>query len=369
MRIPFHQPSRNVQRHRQAIEAAVAKTLDDGFYILGPKVENFERAFARYCDAAYCIGLASGTDALLLGLLALKVQAGDEVIAVANAGGYTSSVCFRLGATPVYVDVNPDTLLADFDHIESAITPKTRVLVITHLFGNMVDMAAMRKLADHHHIGLLEDCAQAHGALWQGRRAGSWGDIGSFSFYPTKNLGALGDGGAIICQDSDIANKVRELRQYGWRDKYSVQRPYGINSRLDALQAAVLEAKLPYLDDDNQRRREIAEHYRNALTGTQAFLITQTDPSGVAHLGVIRHPRRDQIKAELQKAGVGTDIHYPILDCDQPGWQKLSWNNSTLPLSRRACEEIISLPLYPELSESEVSRVCEILHNTVIALA
>ena len=369
MTIPFHQPGRNVQRHRHAIDKAIGKTLGSGYYILGPAVEDFEQAFANYCGAEHCIGLASGTDALLLALLAVGVRAGDEVITVANAGGYTSSVCFRLGAIPVYSDVDPLTLLADPEQIARAISPKTCAIVITHLYGNMADMAALRALADRYQIALIEDCAQAHGAV-QGRRcAGSWGDIGVFSFYPTKNLGALGDAGAVLCQDAGLATAIRELRQYGWREKYTVQQPYGINSRLDALQAAILQAKLPYLDEDNARRSAIAEDYQTALVDTQASLITQTSQSCVAHLGVIRHPKRDQLRTALQTAGIGTDIHYPILDCDQAGWQDLPWRALPLPVSWRACQEILSLPLYPELSDTEVAQVCEILHNTLVTLA
>jgi len=363
MPIPFNQPSRNVQRHRAIIDTAISQTLANGYYILGPAVDAFEQAFASFLNTPYCIGVASGTDGLLLALLASGVRAGDEIITVANAGGYSSSVCFRLGAVPVYVDVDPLSLLATPAHIEAAIGPKTRVIIVTHLYGNMADMAVFRKLADRYQLALIEDCAQAHGAVWNGQRAGRWGDIGVFSFYPTKNLGALGDSGALVCQDRGLAETLRELRQYGWKEKYTVQRPGGINSRLDALQAAILSAKLPFLDADNQRRRHIAKHYRDALAGTEAQLIAQDGPAYVGHLGLIRHPRRDRIITILNTAGIGTDIHYPVLDCDQPGWRDLPWRALPLPVSRRACQEILSVPLYPELTDAEVAQICEILHN------
>ena len=218
MPIPFNQPSRNVQRHRQLIEQAISQTLTGGFYLLGPVVEAFEQAFASYCQVKHCVSVANGTDALVLALRAFDIGPTAEVITAANAGGYASGACFRVGATPVYADVNPTTLLLDPMQAEATISPATRAIIVTHLYGNMADMTAFRALADHYKLVLIEDCAQAHGARWANRPAGSWGDVGTFSFYPTKNLAALGDAGALICHNEKLANTLRELRQYGWRE-------------------------------------------------------------------------------------------------------------------------------------------------------
>ena len=365
MPIPFNQPGRNVQRHRPIIAQAVEQTLASGYYILGPAVEAFEQAFAAFCQSAHCIGVASGTDALVLALRALDLGPQAEVITAANAGGYASGACFRVGATPVYADVDPLTLLLDPVQAEAAISAATRAIIITHLYGNMADMTAFRALAERYQLALIEDCSQAHGASRADRPAGSWGDIGIFSFYPTKNLAALGDGGALVCQDSALAATLRELRQYGWQEKYTVQRPFGINSRLDALQAAILSAKLPYLEADNTRRRELAERYQAALADTPASLVRQTGPAYVAHLAVLRYAQRDRLRSALQAAGIGTDIHYPVLDCDQPGWQDLPWRALPLPVSRQACAQVLSLPLYPELRDTEITQICEVLQHTL----
>ena len=319
MSVPFNEPRRNYLQNRQEIDAAVARVLDSGRYILGEEVQNFERAFATYCGVSHCIGVASGTEAMLIALRAADVVVGSEVITVGNAGGYSSICCLQIGAIPVYVDVEPDTLVMDTDKVAAAITNQTRAIIATHLFGNMVHMAPVQNLATQHGIRLIEDCAQAHGAVQDGSRAGSLGDIGVFSFYPTKNLGALGDGGALICSDDGLAIAIRELRQYGWRNKYTVNRPYGVNSRLDPIQAAILSVKLPHLDTANQRRRKIVEHYMDALRRDDLKFCHQLDVSYAGHLCVVQ------------------------------------------PVSKKACTTIFSLPLYPELTDGEAGEVAAAL--------
>jgi len=363
MSVNFNEPKRSYLRHQDEIDAAIARVLDSGYYIFGEEVLNFERQFADYCGVAHCIGVASGTDALLIALLAADVGPGSEVITAGNAGGYASVSCMLIGAVPVYVDVEPQTLVLDPARVAAAITDRTRVIIATHLYGNMVDMQPLQSLADEHGIMLVEDCAQAHGAERDGQRAGSCGDIGIFSFYPTKNLGALGDGGVLVCSDDDLACKIRELRQYGWREKYTIERPYGVNSRLDPIQAAVLAVKLPYLDAANERRRQIVKSYQAALDGSNLRFCHRIDASYAAHLCVLRHPQRDAIRTALGNARIGTDIHYPVPDFDQPGLQKMKFRKQSVPVSQQACREIFSLPLYAELTDAEVAEVCTVLGN------
>lgn len=368
MPVYFNQPIRNYQQNQKAIDAAISRVLNSGYYILGDEVKCFEEQFADYCGVQHCIGVASGTDALLIALRAAGVEHGNEVITVANAGCYTSTACFQIGAVPVYVDVRPDTLVLDTNHVADAITDNTRAIVATHLFGNMVDMPPLQKLAAHHDVMLIEDCAQAHGALQNGQRAGSFGDIGVFSFYPTKNLGALGDGGALVCSNEELSSAIHELHQYGWSKKYHVERPYGVNSRLDPIQAAILTIKLPKLDAANQRRRDIVNKYKSDLDEFGLHFCYQNDSSYTGHLCVIRHSQRDMMRRALSKAGIGTDIHYPILDFEQPGLKQLKSRTQSSRISEQACREIFSLPLYPELLEEEIEAVSTSLKSVLESL-
>ena len=362
MPVQFNEPKRNYLLHKIAIDDAISHVLESGNYIFGPEVERFEQRFAEYCGTSHCVGVASGTDGLTIALRAAGVTAGNEVITVANAGGYSTIACMQVGAVPVFVDAKEYDLTLDPAQIAPAISEKTRAIIVTHLFGNMADIESVEKIARQRNIVLIEDCAQAHGALLDGKRAGSFGQLGVFSFYPTKNLGALGDGGAIVCSSHRLAESLQQLRQYGWDKKYSVRRPYGSNSRLDPIQASVLSAKLPQLDQCNRRRREIVRTYMRRLDSLVTFC-HQLDESYAGHLCVVRHPQRDYIRKRLAEAGIGTEIHYPVLDFDQPGLQEMNFRTRETPVSERVLDEIFSLPVYPELRDGEVDEVCQNVIN------
>jgi len=358
--IAFNDLSRQSERMRELTLAAMQRVVDRGWFIHGPELEAFEKAFAGYCGVAHAVGVANGTDAIELALRALNVAPDDEVIIAANASMYAVTALRAIGAVPVFADVDDNHLVLDVRSVEKAITKKTRAVVATHLYGRMADMPAFRALADANRIALVEDCAQAHGARQQRRCAGAWGDAASFSFYPTKNLGAFGDGGLVTCIRPETAEKLRRLRQYGWDRKYHVVDGPARNSRLDEVQAAVLLAKLPHLDAANARRRDIARRY----AATAHPSLRHPDVSGdgyVAHLYVVRTDARDSLRAHLNAHGVANDIHYPILDTDQP---VLSWRDRarpSLPNSERATGQILSLPCYPEMRDEEVERVCAAL--------
>ena len=345
---------------RNAVKAAILRVVESGWYIHGPELEKFEQEFAAYCGVDHAIGVANGTDAIELGLRALGVSSGDEVVIAANAGMYSATALGAIGASPVFADVDDTNLLIDPDAVRAALTPRTKAIVATHLYGRMADMPRLRELADRSKVALLEDCAQAHGGRQNGCVAGSWGNAASFSFYPTKNLGALGDGGLITTQDAEVAIRAKRLRQYGWEKKYvSVDGP-ARNSRLDEMQAAVLRVKLPLLDGWNARRREIASRYASV----KHSLVRHPDVDGdgyVAHLYVVRTNGRDALREHLRNNGIASDVHYPLLDTQQPVLQSSAAARTPLPVSERAVKEILTLPCHPELTATEVSRVCDAL--------
>lgn len=346
---------------RELLQAACTRVVDSGWFILGPELTALEREIATYCGVAHAIGVANGTDAIELALRALGVQAGDEVILSANAGMYATTALRAIGAEPVYVDVD-DRLNIDASAAAAAITPRTRAIIATHLYGRMADMPALRAVADKAAVALLEDCAQAIGAQLDGCYSGAWGDAASFSFYPTKNLGALGDAGMVTCRDQEIADRLRRLRQYGWASKYVAVDGPARNSRLDEMQAAMLRVQLPLLDGWNARRRDVAKRYSQASNP----LIRHPDVEGddyVAHLYVVRTSRREALRAHLTSLHITTDIHYPLLDIQQPVMQ--SHANVPLPKSALATDEILSLPCYPELTDAEIDRVCDALRTWV----
>lgn len=353
--IPFFSP----QAANAAIEpgASIARVLASNWYVLGKEVAAFEHDFAAYCGVDHSIGLANGTDALELALRAVGVGPGRQVLLAANAGFYGSTAVNLVGARPLYVDVSASSLTLDPQCVATALQQyQPQAIIVTHLYGQLADMEKISALARQHGVALIEDCAQSHGALRNGQRAGSFGDIGCFSFYPTKNLGALGDGGAVVCRDDRLASRVLSLRQYGWGCKYHNEVPLGRNSRLDELQAAVLNDKLPMLDADNLRRREIARYYQNALGGLPLTLPPSTGEDYVAHLYVVRTPRRDDLRRYLGECGIATDIHYPVPDhlqpaCAEPG------PGGTLPETEKACATVLSLPCYPGLPQSAIARV------------
>jgi dTDP-3-amino-2,3,6-trideoxy-4-keto-D-glucose/dTDP-3-amino-3,4,6-trideoxy-alpha-D-glucose/dTDP-2,6-dideoxy-D-kanosamine transaminase len=368
---PVSIPLNDLRRHGAALadtlQEAVREVIAGGHYILGPRVDRFEKAYAAYCGVAHAVGVGNGTDALELALKALGCAAGDEVLTVANAGGYATSAILSLGATPVYADIDPHTMLMSPETFSQAVTPKTRAVIVTHLFGLMADMPALCSLAAARGIAVIEDCAQAHGASIGGRKAGSWGAFGCFSFYPTKNLGAIGDAGCIVTADAAHAGKLRALRQYGWQQaKYHMPQDTGRNSRMDELQAAVLLAFLPHLESWNDRRREVADRYRAALQEHKmVFQQVPDDERFVAHLCVMRCPARDKLKEALRADGITTDVHYPVADYLQPAVRKRIGQRQALPVTEKAVSEVLSLPCFPEITREETDRViARIIHHS-----
>jgi dTDP-4-amino-4,6-dideoxygalactose transaminase len=335
--------------------------IESGWYSLGPHVGSFENAFAEYCGADECIGVANGTDALELALRACGAGPGRDVVTVANAGGYSTTAILAAGAEPVYADISRDDMLLDTGRLASVITANTAAVIATHLYGRMADMPAVLRVARPAGIPVVEDCAQAHGARLQGRAAGAWGIAGCFSFYPTKNLGALGDGGAIVTSDAEFAARVRRLRQYGWSEKYRSAEAGGRNSRLDEIQAAFLLEQLPLLDEWNRRRRDIAGRYGSELRNTGLSLPAAGGMEYVAHLYVVASEDRDRIRQRLTARGVGTDVHYPVPDHRQPAWAHCRWAQVSLPETEQAAARVLTIPCFPELTDAEVDAVVEAL--------
>ncbi len=368
-RVPFGDLQRDQQRMQDELIAAARRVIERGWYILGAEVAEFEREFAAFCGVDHCIGVASGADALYLALVAAGVGPGDEVITVANACMYDVAAIIQAGARPVLVDVDPVTQTIDPAALAAAITPRARAIIPVHLFGRLADMAAVMAIADRYGLLVIEDAAQAHGA-WrtdadaQPRRAGQWGHLAAFSFYPSKNLGALGDGGAVTTNDPALAERVRRLRMYGWERKYYTTEAGGRNSRLDELQAALLRVKLPRLDAANAARRERAAWYATALAGLPIEL--PTDEAGhVYHLYVITLPNRasrDRLRDHLLTNGIGCDIHYPTPTHLQPAYTALGYPPGSLPVTEDLAGRILSLPMYPELSQAEIELVAEVIH-------
>lgn len=360
MRVPFNDLSRQLRTLGPVLSSAVNEVLTSGLYVMGPQHDAFQSEFAAHCGVSRCLGVGNGTDALEIALRAVGCGQGDEIVTAANAGGYATTALCLVGATPVFADVDPATLLLTAAAIDPLLSSRTKAIVVTHLFGKLADMQPILELAESRGVRVIEDCAQAHGAERAGKRAGSFGDVATFSFYPTKNLGALGDGGAIVTNDDEIAQRVRMLRQYGWDARYDAREPLGRNSRLDELQAAVLRVKLTYLDGWNARRREIAARYEVAADGT-ALTLLPTGPDSVAHLCVGMHPARDELRANLARAGVATAIHYPTLDHRQSALAHVPWRSSDLSVTESAAVRVVSLPCFPELEDSEVDHVCAVI--------
>lgn len=346
---------------RAELDAAAAEVMQSGWYILGPQVKAFEEEFAAYVGVRHAVGVGSGTEALHVALLALGIGAGDEVITVPNTAVATVAAIELTGARAVLCDVYPDTMLMDVQALERAITPRTRAIIPVHLFGQSADLDPILNLAQSRGIRVLEDCAQAHGATYRGRRVGSLGDIAAFSFYPTKNLGAFGDGGAIVTNDKELAERVRLLRQYGWRERYASDIK-GLNSRLDEMQAAILRVKLKHLDGWNAARRERAALYTELLRAVTPPR-EQSYGRPVYHLYVVQTPRRDELARHLQARGIGTAIHYPIPIHLQPAYANLRDNSGDLPVAERLAREILSLPIYPELSLEDVRTVAQAVNE------
>lgn len=355
--IPFLNLGASYRELKSEIDPAVARVLDSGCYILGPEVEAFEAEWASYCEANHAVGLANGLDALILALRALGVGPGDEVIVPSNTYIATWLAVSAVGATPVPVEPDPATHNIDPTRIAAVITPKTKVLLPVHLYGQPADMDRILMLARQHGLAVVEDAAQAHGARYKGRRIGAHGDIVCWSFYPGKNLGALGDGGAITTNRADLADKVQVLRNYGSRMKY-VNEVQGVNSRLDPIQAAVLRVKLMHLDDWTNRRRTIADIYTKGLAESGLILPYVPEWADPAwHLYVVRSPERDAMQARLDTAGIGTLVHYPIAPHMQAAYAELGIVADALPLARQLADEVLSLPIGPQLDIGHVHTI------------
>lgn len=343
-------------------QSSIKRVLDRHWYVLGEELRGFEREFSEYVGTAECVSLANGTDALELALRSLGVGPGDKVVSVANAGFYGSTAIHAVGAVPLYVDVDTNSLTMSPAVLAKALQHQPKAVIVTHLYGQLADISELVRLAHGAGVAVIEDCAQAHGAMRAGKRAGSFGDIGCFSFYPTKNLGALGDGGAIVCNDPAIASAVRTLRQYGWSKKYHVDTAHGRNSRLDEIQAAILRDKLPLLDGWNAERRRIATRYNAVFAELPLKRPVSVGEDFVAHLYVIRVESRDAFRRHLESKGVATDIHYPVPDhCQRayPDAQTIGELSST----ETACGAVVTLPCFPGLTDSEVTLVIEAVQS------
>ena len=361
--IPQTDPYANYRAHQAEIDAAVQRVLDSGRYILGEEVDSFEREFAEFVGAAHAVGVASGTDALELALRACGVGPGDLVFTVAHTAVATVAAIELTGAMPVLVDIDPHSYTMDANCLREALrdhpSGRPRAVVPVHLYGYPADMPAICQIGKEHGLYVVEDCAQAHGAGIDGRSVATWGHMASFSFYPTKNLGALGDGGAVVSGDAELAEKVRGLREYGWCERY-VSETAGGNSRLDPLQAAILRAKLPHLDAENARRISHAVRYGELLAEVKIGLpVVRSGVQHVYHQFVIRTAQRDALREYLRDCGVSSAIHYPVPIHRQPAYAGRVTIAGELRHSDAAAGEILSLPMYPELTLTSVDTVAQ----------
>jgi dTDP-4-amino-4,6-dideoxygalactose transaminase len=355
--IPFVDLGAHLDSVRTEVDEAVQRVIASNRFILGPELEAFEQAFAQWCGTRNAVGLASGTDALAIALRAAGVSAGDEVIVPAMTFVATAMAVVAAGATPVFCDVLDDTRCMDPESAAAVVGDATKAIIPVHLYGRCADMDAINALASEHGLTVIEDAAQAHGAELAGRRAGTLGHVGCFSFYPSKNLGAFGDAGAVVTSDDEIAERVRALRNYGESSRYHSD-SIGFNSRLDELQAAVLRVMLPHVDGWNDSRRALARAYGEKLAGSPLGLPHDpADATHVWHLYAVRSADRDALQAQLQDQGVFAQIHYPLAVHQQPPFR--GTERVALPVSEALAREVLSLPMYPELGEDGVARVCE----------
>jgi len=362
MSIPVFDLTKQYASIQPELDDAALRVMKSGWFILGPEVQAFEKEFAEYIGTRHAIGVGSGTEALHLALLALGVGAGDEVITVSNTAVATVAAIEMTGARAVLCDVYPDSMLMDVASLARAITPRTKAIIPVHLFGQSCDLDPIFEIARAHKIFVLEDCAQAHGATYRGKRVGSMGDISAFSFYPTKNLGAFGDGGAITTNDAALAERVNLLRQYGWRERYASDIK-GMNSRLDEMQAAILRVKLRHLDAWNAARRERAALYTELLRNVTPPREMSYGKS-VYHLYVVQTPQREALIAHLKAQGIGTAIHYPQMIHRQAAYKNLGYSEGSLPVSEKLEREILSLPIYPELPLDDVRVVAQAINES-----
>lgn len=357
MWIKFGDLQREYDELQHELDAAVQRVLRSGWFILGQELEQFERAFAAYLDVRHVIGCASGTEAIALALMAADIGPGDDVLTVAHTAVPTVSAISMAGARPVFVDVRPDTCLMDVAAVEAALTPATAAILPVHLYGQCADMDPLLAVAARRGIPVIEDCAQAQGATYRGRKAGTLGLLAAFSFYPSKNLGCYGDGGAVATDDPALADKLTMLRNYGQRRRY-YHEIIGINSRLDELQAAILSAKLPHLGAWNRRRQQIAALYNSGLAGLPVTLPVEVPGNEhIYHLYAMQAPDRDRLQAFLAGRAIQALIHYPIPVHLQPAYAHLGYAAGSLPVTERVANVILSLPMYPQLSDAEACGV------------
>lgn len=364
--VPYFDVKRQYQSLRQEFEAALAEVAASGAYVLSSKVQEFENAFAQYLGKEIGVGVGSGTDALTFSLQALGIGKGDEVIVPSFTFTASAFCILHAGATPVFADVDADTFTVDPHSIEKCITSKTKALLPVHLYGQAADMDAILEIAKKKKLKVVEDACQAHGAAWKNKKAGTFGDAGCFSFYPTKNLGAMGDGGMLVTANAQLAETTRRLRNLGRLDVKEAHQLVGYTSRLDAMQAAILQIKLKKLDEFNKNRRRVASRYTARLQSTPLLLPKEgKDRFHVYHLFVIRvpHGKRDALQNYLSDQGIPTLLHYPIPVHLQPSVQPLSRAGTELSVTDQLSKEIISLPMFPEMTEGEVDLVCEAIRN------
>ena len=364
--IPFLDLIGQHRPQREKYLAAIAEVIDSSAFAGGPFVAEFERDFAAFCRVRHAVGVGNGTDALWLALLALGIGSGDEVITVPATFMATAEAITYCGARPVFVDIDPVTYTMNPALIESAITPRTRAILPVHLYGQMADMDPIMEIARRHHLYVIEDACQAHGADYRGQRAGTIGDLGCFSFYPGKNLGAFGEAGAVVTNNLDLAQQIAVLRDHGQKEKYHHSR-IGWNARMDGIQAAVLQLKLRTLDHENSMRRELAYAYHQAFEGSPNIMVPYVAPGNrhVFHLYVVRVRHRNRIMAGLAERGIATGIHYPKPLHLQEAYRPLGHRPGDFPVTEQSAEEVLSLPMYPHLTFDQVADVAQELRELV----
>lgn len=354
--------------YKSEIDAAIERVLNNGRYILGDEVKTFEKEFAGYVGVPHGIAVGSGTEAIHLALKACDIGRGDEVITVSHTAVATVAAIELAEGTPVFVDIEPEYYTLDAVKLESVITKKTKAIIPVHLYGQPADMDTIIEIAREYNLRIIEDCAQAHGAMYKGKRVGYFGDMACFSFYPTKNLGAIGDGGMVVTSNEDLSKKAKLLREYGWEERY-VSKIKGWNSRLDEIQAAVLRVKLPHLDRDNAKRAHLAEVYTRELSTIDNIYLPKErkDSTHVYHLYVIRLKKRDSLQLHLKNRGIGALIHYPVPVHLQPAYEYHGVGNKSLWETELTAQEVLSLPMYPELGNHDAMRVVECVKEYLAA--
>jgi len=361
--IPIVDLKRQYEMMKDEINTAIAEVLNNSWFILGKQVEAFEQEFADFCGTKFAVGVGSGTEAIHLALVSLGVHSGDEVITVPNTAVFTVSAISFANGEPVFVDIDPQTYTIDPTKIENAITTRTKVILPVHLYGQCADMGRILEIARKYNLKVIEDACQAHGAEYNTKKAGVLGDLGCFSFYPSKNLGAYGDGGMVITDNPELAERLRMLRNGGQEKRY-YHKIKGFNSRLDEIQAAILRVKLKHLNEWNERRRRNAELYNRLITNKEVIKpVEATYGKHIYHLYVIRHPERDKLRGYLAENEIGTQIHYPIPIHLQEAYRDLGLKKGSCQVTERYADEILSLPVYPELTREEIQTVSQIINK------